>query len=225
MLLKLSFFVLALLFNSLLLVNPAMAAEQQTEQDGWALGIEQRTVETSWYHHGTGGVNTYETIDLLGVKGEYQMPVTKLSQVKLDFNIGGTLFLIGEYTGERGASSYEGDARGFEVDTSLQAAFDAGAVQQLGRIGGSVLVVGADAASDSAASPYDEDFSITIPEIYGAVGVKFEQFNFLGVSSASLMYRFNLVDLGASTDYYIVGDVEINDYSNEGVFFTLNFRH
>lgn len=213
-----------LLVAGLCISTQVSAAKNQTEQDGWALGIDMRTVETNWYHNNTGGATTHENFDLLGVKGEYQMPVTKLDQIDLDFTLGGTLFFVGDYTGERGISTYEGDARGFEIDAAMQAGFDAGAVKLLGRVGGSLTIITADAASDTALSPYDEDFTHTIPEIFGAVGVKFDQFKFMGASSASLMYRFTLVDLGASTDYYISGDVESEGHSNSGIFFTLNFR-
>ena len=226
MLAKPSLFTFITLFVVTLLSNPAMAAKQnkQTEQDGWGLGLDKRTVETNWYHHGTGGATTHEVFDLLGVKGEYQMPFTKLDQLQLDFSIGGTLFFAGEYTGERGISTYDGDAAGFEIDAAVQAAFDAGSINLLGRVGGSLTVITGSAASDTAPSPYDEDFTHTIPEIFGAVGIKFEQFKVMGATSASLMYRFTLVDLGASTDYYIYGDVESIEHSNYGIFFTVNFR-
>ena len=216
--------VILLLLSGLFLSSQVAAAKSQTEQDGWALGIDMRSVETNWYHYNTGGATTHEQFDLLGVKAEYQMPFTKLDQVDLDFILGGTLFFTGSYTGERANSTYEGDAAGFEIDAAMQAAFDAGSVNLLGRVGGSLTVIAARAASDSAQSPYDEDFTITIPEIYAALGVKFNQFKFMGATSASLMYRFTVIDLGASTDYYISGEVESIEHSNSGLFFTINFR-
>lgn len=94
----------------------------------------------------------------------------------------------------------------------------------LGRVGGSLTLIGASTASDTAVPPYNEDFSVTIPEIYAAVGIKLGQFKLMGATSASLMYRFTLVDLGASTDYYVNGEVESTGHSNAGIFFTLNFR-
>lgn len=216
--------IILLLVAGLFISTQVSAAKKQSEQDGWGLGLDKRTVETNWYHNNTGGATTHESFDLLGVKGEYQMPFTQLEQLKLDFNFGGTLFFLGDYTGERGISTYEGDAAGFEIDATIQAGFNAGAINLLGRVGGSLTVISASAASDTAASPYDEDFTVTIPEIFGAVGIKFDQFKFMGATSASLMYRFTLADLGASTDYYINGEVESIDHSNTGIFFTVNFR-
>jgi len=214
-----------LLLAALIMSTPVSAAPiSPAEQDGWGLGLDKRTIETNWSHHNTGGETTHESFDLLGVKGEYQMAFIKVDQMSLDFNIGGILFFSGDYSGERGISTYEGDAAGFEIDAAIQAGFDTGSVSLLGRVGGSLTIIGASAAGDTAASPYDEDFTHTIPEIFGALGIKFDQFKFMGATSASLMYRFTLVDLGASTDYYISGDVESIEHSNSGIFFTLNFR-
>lgn len=208
----------------LLLPALALATPDKAEKSGWALGIDKRSVETNWYHYNTGGATTHETFDLLGIKGEYLSPISKLDKINLDFAVGGTLFLIGDYTGERGNSTYEGDAFGFEVDAAIQAALKAGGVNLLGRVGGSVTVITASAASDNAASPYDEDFTHTIPEIYGGIGLNFPQFTAMGATSASLMFRFTLVELGATTDYYIRGDVESEGHDNYGIFFTMNFR-
>lgn len=213
-----------LLMTGLFIATQVSAAKNQTEQDGWALGIDMRTVETNWYHNNTGGATTHESFDLLGVKGEYQMPFTKLDQLDLDFTLGGTLFFAGSYTGERGINTYEGDASGVEIDAAIQAGFDADTVELLGRVGGSLTIIAASAAGDTAASPYDEDFTVYVPEIYAAIGVKFNQINVMGATSASIMYRFTLIELGASTDYYISGDVESIEHSNSGIFFTLNFR-
>ena len=219
--------ITACLFVSLLLQGQALAAKKQTEHDGWALGIEQRTVNTSWYNYIPNSFSpkyTYETFNLLGVKGEYQADLKQMDQVNLQYGIGGTLFFIGDYTGERGTNSYSGDAYAVAVDAFIQAGMPLGSdVSLVGRAGPSLTIIAASAASSSAISPYDSDFSITIPEVYGAIGVKFDQFKFMGASSASLFYRFSLINLGVNTDYYIYGDPSLEDYSSSGLLFIVKF--
>lgn len=228
MIVKSRFFLPPLVIIGLLASSPITAANKQTEQAGWALGIEQRTVETSWYNYLPASSSqpryTYETINLLGVRGEYRALFKQMETVSLDYGFSGSLFFIGDYTGERGIGSYSGDASAVAVDAFMQANFAVGnGVTLVGRAGPAFTVIGATAASSSAASPYDEDFAITIPEIYGAIGLKFDQFKFMGASSASLFYRFNLVNLGVGTDYYIYADPELESYSSSGFIFQVQF--
>ncbi len=45
----------------------------------------------------------------------------------------------------------------------------------------------------------------------------------MGATSASLLYRFSLVNLGVSTDYYIYGEPSLEDYSSSGLLFVMKF--
>jgi len=208
----------------LMVVTAVPAAAQEGGEKKVSVGVEYRSIGThfSEYTSGLGTLNSWETFSLYGIAGDMLWKVAD----KENFSIyagGGASLLIGGYDYEVGIYTGSGSAGPAlairavgEIDYPLNERFTL-----LGQLGASLLYMMAGKVDDDTGiySAYEDSFGEGIPCLSLGIGA---QGQLSGGRVISGMLQFQLVDLGAWSDYWIVN----SEPANEGAStFLLRFNY
>ncbi len=212
----------------LMTITAVPAIAQESGEKKVSVGIEYRSIGThfSEYTSGLGTLNSWETFSLYGVAGDMLWKVAD----KEGFSVyagGGASLLIGGYDYEVGIYKGSGSAGPAlairavgEIDYSLNEG-----LTLFGQLSASLLYVMASEVDDDTGiyNAYEESFDEGIPCLSLGIGA---QGQLSGGRVISGMLQFQMIDLGAWSDYWIVNREPANVGASTFLLrFNYFFRH
>jgi hypothetical protein len=190
-----------------------------------SMGLEYTTAGThfSEYTSGLGTLNSWETFGLFGVNYDLLWRWKENDAYTLYYGVGASVVMggydyeVGIYKGSGGSGPGLGIRLLGEIDYPLQEG-----TTLLGQAGVSLLYLFSGSVDDDTGiyNAYDESFGTGLPSLFLAAGL---QKTLASGRSIGLLIRFQLVDLGAWTDYWIVNDVPADEGSTMTTFQFLYF--
>jgi hypothetical protein len=179
---------------------------QESGEKKLSVGVEYRSIGThfSEYTSGLGTLNSWETFSLFGLAGDMLWKVADKESISL-YAGGGASLLFGGYDYEVGiytGSGSAGPALAIRAVGEIDYPLNEG-LTLIGQLTASLLYIMASGVDDDTGiyNAYEEAFDEGIPCLALGIGA---QGQLSGGRMISGMLQFQLADLGAWSDYWIV---------------------